>query len=70
MSSEGVAVAELDDSGIAARVGFQKGDQILAIDGKRVSSTREIERMLRNGGPYWEITVSRGGRVFTSVLGL
>jgi Do/DeqQ family serine protease len=70
VSSEGVAVAELDDGGIAARVGFQKGDQILAIDGKRISSTREVERMLRDGGPYWEVTVSRGGRIFTSVLGL
>jgi S1-C subfamily serine protease len=69
-SSEGVVVADLDDGAIAGQVGFQKGDQILAIDGRRIASTREVERSLRSGGPYWEITVSRGGRIFTSVLGL
>ncbi|WP_046865332.1 Do family serine endopeptidase [Microvirga massiliensis] len=69
-SSEGVVVADLDDGAIAGQVGFQKGDQILAIDGRRIASTREIERSLRSGGPYWEITVNRGGRIFTSVLGL
>ena len=69
VSQEGVAVAELEDNGTAARVGFQKGDQIVAINGQRLAATKDVERAVRGGGPYWEITINRGGRVFTTVLG-
>jgi Do/DeqQ family serine protease len=70
ISSDGVVVSDLEASGVAARVGFQKGDMILAINGQRVATSKDAERMIsRNGGNYWEITVNRGGRVFTSVLG-
>jgi Do/DeqQ family serine protease len=70
ISSDGVVVSDLDAGGVAARVGFQKGDMILAINGQRVATTKDAERLVaRSGGSYWEITVNRGGRVFTSVLG-
>jgi S1-C subfamily serine protease len=69
VSQDGVVVAELDENAVAARVGFQKGDQILAINGQRLSATKDVERAMRGGGPYWEITINRGGRVFTTVLG-
>jgi Do/DeqQ family serine protease len=69
VSQEGVVVAELEDNAAAARVGFQKGDQIVAINGQRLSATKDVERAMRGGGPYWEITINRGGRVFTTVLG-
>jgi Do/DeqQ family serine protease len=69
ISSEGVVVAELDENSVAARVGFRKGDQILAINGQAVESTKDAERLLRNGRQYWEITIGRGGQIFTTVLG-
>ena len=50
-------------------VGFQKGDQIVAINGERLASTKDAERAISRTGGYWEITVNRGGRVFTTVLG-
>jgi Do/DeqQ family serine protease len=70
VSSEGVAVSDLEEAGIAARVGFRRGDLVLAINGQKLNSTREVERALRGGGPYWEITINRGGRIFTSAFGL
>jgi len=69
ISDDGVVVAELEERGVAASVGFQKGDQIVAINGERLASTKDAERTLNRGGGYWEITISRGGRVFTTVLG-
>jgi S1-C subfamily serine protease len=70
VSADGVVVAELDENGAAARVGFQKGDQILAVNGQRLATTKDAERLLaRSGGGYWEITVNRGGRVFTTAIG-
>ncbi|WP_439651786.1 Do family serine endopeptidase [Microvirga puerhi] len=69
ISDDGVVVADLDENGIAASVGFQKGDQIVAINGERLTSTKDVDRLTRRGGGYWEMTINRGGRVFTTVLG-
>jgi S1-C subfamily serine protease len=70
VSSEGVAIMEVDEGSFAARVGFRRGDVILAINGDRVASSKDLERMLRgNGGQMWRITINRGGQVLTSVLG-
>jgi Do/DeqQ family serine protease len=69
VSPDGVVVAELEENATAARVGFQKGDQIVAINGQRLTTTRDVDRAMRLGGSYWEITINRGGRVFTTVLG-
>jgi len=68
LGQDGVAVFEIDDNSIAQRVGFQKGDVILAINGERTSTSRDIERAVRNGGQLWEVTISRAGRVFTTAL--
>ncbi|HEX5866265.1 MAG TPA: DegQ family serine endoprotease [Beijerinckiaceae bacterium] len=66
---EGVAIAEVDEGSAASRVGFRKGDLILAINGERVSASRDVERLIRGGGGTWRITINRGGQVLTSVLG-
>jgi Do/DeqQ family serine protease len=69
LSQDGVVVSDVEETGVAARVGFQKGDLILAINGQRLASTKDVERLLQRGGQYWEITINRGGRIFTTVLG-
>jgi Do/DeqQ family serine protease len=69
ISDDGVIVADLDEQSVAASVGFQKGDQIVAVNGERLASTKDADRMLNRTGSYWEITINRGGRVFTTVLG-
>jgi Do/DeqQ family serine protease len=69
VSQDGIVMSDVEDTGIAARVGFQKGDLILAVNGQRLATTKDIERIMRNGGGYWEISVNRGGRVFTMALG-
>jgi Do/DeqQ family serine protease len=68
ISDDGVVVADLDEQGAAASVGFQKGDQIVAINGERLASTKDVERLTQRSG-YRELTVNRGGRVFTTVFG-
>ena len=44
ISSEGVAVAEIEPNSSAMRVGFQKGDVILAINGEPVKTSKDVER--------------------------
>jgi Do/DeqQ family serine protease len=69
VADEGVVIADLEERSVAASVGFEKGDLIVAINGERLASTKEAERLIDRAGGYWEITVNRGGRVFTTVLG-
>ncbi|WP_262273012.1 Do family serine endopeptidase [Microvirga yunnanensis] len=69
IADDGVVVADLEDRSVAAGVGFEKGDQIVAINGERLASTKDADRLINRNGGYWEITVNRGGRVFTTVLG-
>jgi S1-C subfamily serine protease len=67
--TEGVVVTEVPEGSVAASVGLQKGDILLALNGEKIASTRELDRMARNGAPVWRITISRGGQVMTTVLG-
>jgi S1-C subfamily serine protease len=69
VADEGVVLAELEERSVAASVGFEKGDLIVAINGERLASTKDAERLISRSGNYWEITINRGGRVFTTVLG-
>jgi len=65
-SAEGVVVLELGKGSIAQRLGFQRGDVVLAINDKRVASSKELERAVRNPNRFWEITILRGGRQVTA----
>jgi Do/DeqQ family serine protease len=69
ISSEGVALTDVDEGSLAGRVGFQKGDVIISVNGERVASSRELNRIMRNGGAPWRITINRGGQVMTTILG-
>jgi len=69
VGTEGVVIADVDEGSAASRVGFRKGDLILAINGERVTASKDVERLIRGGGQMWRITINRGGQVLTSVLG-
>jgi C-terminal processing protease CtpA/Prc len=64
-----VVVSEIEDNSAAARVGFQKGDLILAINGERITASREIELATRERKRSWEVTISRNGQTVTSTFG-
>jgi S1-C subfamily serine protease len=65
-SAEGVVVLELGKGSIAQRLGFKRGDVVLAINDKRVSSSKDLEKATRDPARFWEITILRGGRQVTA----
>ena len=67
--ADGVAVQAVDESSIAARVGLQKGDVILSVNGVPVPTTKDLERATRNSRNSWEVTINRNGEILTSVFG-
>jgi Do/DeqQ family serine protease len=69
VGTDGVVIADVDEGSPASRVGFRKGDLILAINGERVATSKDLDRLLRGSSQMWRITINRGGQVLTSVLG-
>jgi S1-C subfamily serine protease len=67
IGADGVAVVEVDPSSAAMRVGFQKGDILLAVNREAVKSSKDVERLSRSGASFWEITINRGGQVLTTM---
>ena len=66
---EGVVVTDLVDDATAANVGFQKGDIILAVNGKKIGKTGDLDRAARDGGRLWRITLMRAGQQINVTLG-
>jgi len=64
----GVIVMALDRKGSAARIGFQRGDIILKVNGAPVTSTQELADLLRETASTWVIRIERGGRKSNIVI--
>jgi Do/DeqQ family serine protease len=60
--TKGVVVVRVDDGSVAANFGFQKGDIIMAVNNKRITSTRDLDRATRERSRLWRIVLVRGGQ--------
>ena len=69
LTADGVAVLSVEDGSMANRLGFQKGDVIVAINGATITSSKDLERVGRASSGAWEVSINRGGEVLTSVFG-
>jgi Do/DeqQ family serine protease len=66
---EGVVVADVPDGSTAARVGVQKGDIILAVNGQKIATTRDLEKACAAPADAWRLAIGRGGEVIQTVIG-
>lgn len=66
---EGVIVLAIEEGSVADRLGFQKGDVVVQINGERIETTRAFETVIRAGARTWEVSIKRGGQVLTTVFG-
>jgi Do/DeqQ family serine protease len=67
--TEGVVVVALTGDGMAANVGFRKGDIILSVNNKKILKTTDLERAVREARRLWRITLMRGGQQIQVMLG-
>ncbi|WP_090676985.1 DegQ family serine endoprotease [Aureimonas jatrophae] len=59
---QGVVVMEVEPGTPAARLGFQPKDVILALNGRKIDSSADLERRAEDGRRGWEIEVERDGK--------
>jgi S1-C subfamily serine protease len=67
--TQGVVVTELSDGGMAAGVGFQKGDVIVSVNDQKIIKTADLERVTKDSSRFWRITLLRGGQQINVTLG-
>ena len=68
-ATSGAVIAEIEDGSIAQQFNLQKGDVILAVNDKRILTTRDLEQATAARAYYWKITLSRGGQTISTVVG-
>ncbi len=67
--SEGVVVAAVADGSTAAQVGVQKGDVVASVNGRRIGTTRDLERACAERARWWDLTIERSGETIRTRLG-
>jgi S1-C subfamily serine protease len=68
-AQEGVVVADVAQGSTAANVGVQKGDVIMAVNGQKIATTRDLEKASAARPNFWKLTIGRGGEVIQTVIG-
>jgi len=59
---KGVMIMEIPNTAIAARTGFRPGDVVLEINGERISSTADLDRVTQTKPPAWMVAIERDGK--------
>ena len=68
-STEGVVITEVADGSSAQTLGFKRGDIVNAVNNQKIVKTRDLERASSQSSRVWRITITRGGRQLSVVLG-
>ena len=61
-TTEGVVVLDVAEGSMAQNLGFQRGDVIASVNDEKIARTRDLDRVARDSGRRWSITVVRGGQ--------
>jgi Do/DeqQ family serine protease len=60
--TEGVVVTAVADGSTAQSLGFRPGDVVLSVNGAKITQSSDLERITKDGGRQWRITIRRGGQ--------
>jgi len=66
--AKGVVVSEIENGSPAARVGFARGDIIVAVNDDNIDTTRMMENVAEQSPGYWKLSINRGGRMITQLF--
>jgi S1-C subfamily serine protease len=58
-------VTDVDDRSLAARFGFEPGDVVVGVNGRKIANVSALQDTLRKGSRVWNVVVDRGGSTLT-----
>ena len=65
---DGVVIVAVAPDSNAAAVAFQKGDMILSVNGKKITTTKDLVAATGQQYDYWKLSILRAGQVIDTVL--
>ena len=65
---DGVVITDIAAESNAASVAFQKGDVILAVNGRAIRTTADLKDATSGQHYYWKLSIARGDQVIDTVL--
>ncbi len=65
---DGVVITDVTPDTNAASVAFQKGDLILAVNGRAIKTTADLRDATSGQHYYWKLSIGRGDQVINTVL--
>jgi len=65
---EGVVVIDVEDGSNAQSLGLQKGDVVVSINDTKMLRTKDMQSATSQRRLFWQITIGRGGQLFTTVI--
>jgi Do/DeqQ family serine protease len=68
-TTEGVVITGIADGSLAQSLGFMRGDVVNAVNNQKIVKTRDLEHASSQSSRVWRITITRGGRQLSVVLG-
>src|SRR5271155_3682999 len=66
---DGVVIASVGDGSTAADVGVVKGDIVVAVNGQKIATTRDLEKACAERVRLWDVTIKRGGQMIRTQVG-
>jgi Do/DeqQ family serine protease len=68
-STEGVAIVDVASSTAAQSLGLRRGDVVVSVNNEKIATTRDLERVTKESTRVWRITLVRGGKQISVVVG-
>src|SRR5262249_42262410 len=68
-AAEGVVILDVAEGSPAQSFGFQRGDRVVSVNNDQIGRTRDLERAANQQSRLWRITIERGGKQLSVVLG-
>jgi Do/DeqQ family serine protease len=68
-ADQGVVVVDVDNGSYASNLGFQRGDVIQEVNGERVTTTHDLDRLSKTQNRAWRIVIVRNGQRISAVFG-
>lgn len=65
----GVVVMRVQRNSTAHRIGLRTGDLLLAINGRTIKTTRQVQQLTGVDRGFWRVTINRNGRIIKSAFG-
>jgi Do/DeqQ family serine protease len=67
-SVEGVVIIDVANSTTAQSV-FRRGDVVVSVNNEKIATTRDLERITKEPSRFWRITLMRGSKQISVVVG-